>query len=54
MMDRWVYNIMFGLIIGDFVRLGVMDLWIKVERDYMVYGEECKFGGGKMFCEGMG
>lgn len=53
-MDRVVYNIMFGLMIGDFVKLGSINLWIKVEKDFMVYGDECKFGGGKIFCEGMG
>jgi urease alpha subunit len=29
------------------VRLGDTDLWIEVEKDYTVYGDECKFGGGE-------
>ncbi|CAP69440.1 uncharacterized protein PODANS_1_11040 [Podospora anserina S mat+] len=53
-MDRRAYNTMFGPTTGDLVRLGATDLWIKVERDYTVYGEECKFGGGKTLREGMG
>ena len=36
------------------VRLGDMDLLIEVERDFTVYGDECKFGGGKVLREGMG
>lgn len=38
---------MFGLIIGDKIKFVDMDLWIEVEKDYIVYGEECKFGGGE-------
>ncbi|KAK4188493.1 putative urease [Podospora australis] len=53
-MDRKAYNVMFGPTTGDKVRLGSTDLWIKVEKDYTVYGEECKFGGGKTLREGMG
>ncbi|KAK0729246.1 hypothetical protein B0T21DRAFT_335938 [Apiosordaria backusii] len=53
-MDRRAYNTMFGPTTGDLVRLGATDLWIKVEKDYTVYGEECKFGGGKTLREGMG
>ncbi len=45
---------MFGPTTGDLVRLGLTDLWIKVEKDLTVYGDECKFGGGKTLREGMG
>ena len=53
-MSREGYNGMFGLTVGDTVRLGSTCLWIKVEKDYSVYGDECKFGGGKTLREGMG
>ncbi|KAB5549825.1 putative urease [Coniochaeta sp. 2T2.1] len=53
-MERAAYATMFGPTTGDVVRLGLMDLWIKVEKDYTVYGDECKFGGGKTLREGMG
>ena len=53
-MDRAAYAAMFGPTTGDVVRLGSTDLWIKVERDFTVYGDECKFGGGKTLREGMG
>lgn len=53
-MDRKAYAVMFGPTVGDMVRLGSTDLWIKVEKDYTVYGDECKFGGGKTLREGMG
>jgi urease subunit alpha len=39
---------------GDKVRLGDTSLWLEVERDHTVYGDECKFGGGKVIREGMG
>lgn len=52
--DRSAYTVMFGPTTGDRVRLSNTDLWIKVERDYTVYGDECKFGGGKTLREGMG
>jgi len=45
---------MFGPTAGDRVRLGATNLWIKVEKDLTVYGDECKFGGGKTLREGMG
>lgn len=48
------YATMFGPTTGDLVRLGATDLWIKVEKDLTVYGDECKFGGGKTLREGMG
>jgi urease len=53
-MTREAYIGMFGPTVGDVVRLGSTDLWIKVEKDYTIYGDECKFGGGKTLREGMG
>lgn len=53
-MTREAYLGMFGPTTGDRIRLGSTDLWIKVEKDYTVYGDECKFGGGKTLREGMG
>ncbi|TAQ83438.1 hypothetical protein B7494_g8231 [Chlorociboria aeruginascens] len=53
-MDRTAYATMFGPTVGDTVRLGNTDLWIKVEKDLTSYGDECKFGGGKTLREGMG
>jgi urease len=53
-MDRASYATMFGPTVGDTVRLGFTDLWIKVEKDLTSYGDECKFGGGKTLREGMG
>lgn len=53
-MERSAYATMFGPTTGDVVRLGNTDLWLKVERDMTVYGDECKFGGGKTLREGMG
>lgn len=46
--SREVYVSMFGPTVGDRVRLGDTPLWIEVEEDYTVYGDECKFGGGKL------
>ena len=53
-MTRADYVGMFGPTTGDLVRLGSTDLWIKVEKDLTVYGDECVFGGGKSLREGMG
>ncbi|RKH32743.1 urease subunit alpha [Corallococcus sicarius] len=53
-MDRRHYADMFGPTTGDRVRLGDTGLWARVERDATVYGDECKFGGGKVLREGMG
>lgn len=53
-MSRERYNGMFGPTVGDVVRLGSTSLWIKVEKDHTVYGDECSFGGGKTLREGMG
>src|SRR6186997_565921 len=51
---RSVYADMFGPTGGDRVRLADTDLVIEVEKDYTVYGEEVKFGGGKVIRDGMG
>jgi urease len=53
-MDRAAYATMFGPTTGDLVKLGATDLWIKVEKDFTTFGDECKFGGGKTLREGMG
>lgn len=45
---------MFGPTVGDRVRLADTDLWITVEKDFTIYGEEVKFGGGKVIRDGMG
>ena len=51
---RQAYAEMFGPTTGDRVRLADTDLWIEVEKDFTVYGEEVKFGGGKVIRDGMG
>ena len=51
---RRAYAEMFGPTVGDRVRLADTDLVIEVERDLTVYGEEVKFGGGKVIRDGMG
>jgi urease subunit alpha len=51
---RRAYAEMFGPTVGDRVRLGDTELWIEIERDHTVYGEEVKFGGGKVIRDGMG
>ncbi|WP_324617922.1 urease subunit alpha [Cohnella cholangitidis] len=53
-MDRQSYAGMFGPTTGDAVRLADTGLWAVIERDYTVYGDECKFGGGKVIRDGMG
>jgi urease, alpha subunit len=45
---------MFGPTVGDRVRLADTALWVEVEKDFTVYGEEVKFGGGKVIRDGMG
>jgi urease subunit alpha len=52
--SRRAYAEMFGPTVGDRVRLADTGLWIEVERDFTVYGEEVKFGGGKVIRDGMG
>lgn len=53
-MDRKSYAAMFGPTAGDAVRLADTELWAEIEKDYTVYGDECKFGGGKVIRDGMG
>jgi urease subunit alpha len=48
------YAAMFGPTVGDRVRLADTELIIEVERDHTIYGEEVKFGGGKVIRDGMG
>jgi len=50
---RKAYAEMFGPTTGDKIRLGDTGLWIQVEKDFAVYGEEAKFGGGKTIRDGM-
>lgn len=52
--SRQAYAEMFGPTTGDRVRLADTDLWIEVEKDFTIYGEEVKFGGGKVIRDGMG
>jgi urease subunit alpha len=52
--DRRAYAEMFGPTVGDQVRLADTELWIEVEKDFTTYGEEVKFGGGKVIRDGMG
>src|SRR5215470_13334877 len=53
-MTRAAYAQMFGPTVGDRVRLADTDLIIEVEKDLTTYGEEVKFGGGKVIRDGMG
>jgi len=52
--SRQAYAEMFGPTVGDRVRLADTELWIEVEKDFTIYGEEVKFGGGKVIRDGMG
>ncbi|NML27641.1 urease subunit alpha [Zoogloea dura] len=52
--SRRAYAEMFGPTVGDRVRLADTELWIEVEKDFTIYGEEVKFGGGKVIRDGMG
>ncbi len=52
--SRQAYADMFGPTVGDRVRLADTELWIEVEKDFTTYGEEVKFGGGKVIRDGMG
>ena len=52
--DREAYAEMYGPTVGDRVRLADTELWIEVEEDRTVFGEEVKFGGGKVIRDGMG
>src|SRR5215475_8269317 len=53
-MSRAAYAQMYGPTAGDKVRIADTDLLIEVEKDFTVYGEEVKFGGGKVIRDGMG
>src|SRR6516165_7310255 len=53
-MSRGAYAQMFGPTMGDKVRLADTELVIEVEKDFTTYGEEVKFGGGKVIRDGMG
>jgi urease subunit alpha len=53
-LSRAAYAAMYGPTTGDRVRLADTDLVIEVERDFTTYGEEVKFGGGKVIRDGMG
>lgn len=52
--SRQAYAEMFGPTTGDRVRLADTELWIEIERDFTIPGEEVKFGGGKVIRDGMG
>src|SRR5712691_7209340 len=52
--DRRAYVAHFGPTTGDRIRLADTDLWLEVEEDRNVYGEEARFGGGKVVRDGMG
>jgi urease subunit alpha len=52
--SRSDYASMFGPTVGDRLRLADTDLFIEVEEDHAIYGEEVKFGGGKVIRDGMG
>jgi len=53
-MNRNSYAATFGPTTGDAVRLADTDLWAEVEQDFTIYGDEIKFGGGKVIRDGMG
>jgi urease subunit alpha len=53
-LSRKAYTEMYGPTVEDKVRLGDTELFIKVEKDFTTYGEEVKFGGGKVIRDGMG
>lgn len=53
-LSRRAYADMFGPTVGDRVRLADTALWVEVEKDFTIYGEEVKFGGGKVIRDGMG
>nr|HMN88288.1 amidohydrolase family protein [Bauldia sp.] len=52
--SRAAYAEMFGPTVGDRLRLADTDLVVEVEKDFTTYGEEVKFGGGKVIRDGMG
>src|SRR5258708_9744358 len=52
--SRQAYAEMFGPTTGDRIRLADTELFIEIEHDFAIYGEEVKFGGGKVIRDGMG
>ncbi|MCH8618664.1 urease subunit alpha [Undibacterium sp. TS12] len=52
--SRHAYAEMFGPTVGDRIRLADTSLFIEIEKDFAIYGEEVKFGGGKVIRDGMG
>src|SRR5689334_23466633 len=52
--SRAGYAAMFGPTVGDRIRLADTELIIEIESDHTIYGEEVKFGGGKVIRDGMG
>ena len=52
--SRAAYADMYGPTVGDRVRLADTELFIEIEQDLTTYGEEVKFGGGKVIRDGMG
>ncbi|KLV10282.1 urease subunit alpha [Photobacterium ganghwense] len=52
--SRQAYGEMFGPTVGDRLRLADTGLWLEVEKDFTSYGDEVKFGGGKVIRDGMG
>ncbi|CAM3972160.1 MULTISPECIES: urease subunit alpha [Vibrio] len=52
--SKQAYAEMFGPTIGDRMRLADTELWLEVEKDFTIYGDEVKFGGGKVIRDGMG
>ena len=52
--SRQAYAEMFGPTTGDKLRLADTELWLEVEKDFTTYGDEVKFGGGKVIRDGMG
>ncbi|ONK77711.1 uncharacterized protein A4U43_C02F9730, partial [Asparagus officinalis] len=52
--SREAYANMYGPTTGDKIRLGDTELYVEIEKDFAVYGDECVFGGGKVLRDGMG
>ena len=52
--SRQAYAEMYGPTTGDRLRLGDTELWLEIEKDFTTYGDEVKFGGGKVIRDGMG
>lgn len=52
--SRTENNMLFGPTVGDKIRLGNTDLYVEIEKDYRVYGDEVVYGGGKTLRDGMG